>query len=70
MTDIQDNTIRLMLAYLCVGSEKTLERKVELLDRFKLVDSEIAAVCGSALQSIRNARQQYKKIAKKTKTTK
>ena len=70
MTDIQDNTVRLMLAYLCVGAEKTLERKVELLDRFKIVDSEIAAVCGCALQSIRNARQQNKKIAKKTKKTK
>lgn len=50
--------IRLMLAYLCVATEKeaSLERKVEILDKFDLTDSEIAKICSSAVQSIRNAR--------------
>jgi hypothetical protein len=59
----QDPTIRLMLAYLCVAkeSEASLVRKVEILDRFKLSDSEIATVCNASVQSIRNARQMRKK---------
>jgi len=56
-----------MLAFLCVEKEKSLGQKVELLDRFRLTDADIAAVCGCALQSIRNARQQYKKAAKALK---
>ena len=57
------NSIRLMLAYLCIATEKdaNLERKVAILDRFKLTDGEIAIVCQSAAQSIRNARQSLKK---------
>jgi len=50
--------IRLMLAYLCIATEKeaSLERKVEILDKFDLTDAEVARICSSAVQSIRNAR--------------
>src|SRR6266404_6198541 len=43
--------IRLMLAYLCVATEAeaSLERSVQILDRFNLTDAEIARVCGSAV---------------------
>jgi hypothetical protein len=62
-------SIRLMLAYLCVATEKeaSLERKVEILDRFELTDAEIAHVCGSALQSIRNARHHVRKHGSQNK---
>lgn len=58
-----DPTIRLMLAYLCISSEAeaSLVRKVEILDRFDLSDTEIATVCGATAQSVRNARLQRKK---------
>jgi hypothetical protein len=61
--------IRLMLAFLCVATEKeaSLERKVEILDKFDLTDSEMAKICSSAVQSIRNARLYLRKHAKKTK---
>jgi hypothetical protein len=54
--------IRLMLAYLCIGKEgeASLVRKVEILDRFELSDAEIARVCLSGVQSVRNARQELK----------
>jgi hypothetical protein len=55
---------KLMLAYLCVsteGPEASLVRKVKILDRFNLTDAEIAKVCSSTVQSIRNARQFAKK---------
>jgi hypothetical protein len=69
-TDTPDRSesVRLMLAYLCIATEKeaSLERKVEILDRFDLTDAEIATVCKSAVQSIRNARHH----AAKTKKTK
>jgi hypothetical protein len=60
---------RLMLAYLCIATEKeaSLERKVEILDKFGLTDSEIAKVCSSAIQSIRNARHYLRKHAHKSK---
>ena len=60
---------RLMLAYLCIATEKeaSLERKVEILDRFKLSTAEIARVCGSAVQSILNARQYLRKHGKGNK---
>jgi DNA-directed RNA polymerase specialized sigma24 family protein len=63
------DAVRLMLAYLCVATEKeaSLERKVEILDKFGLSDSEIAKICGSALQSIRNARHYIRKHGKKSK---
>jgi len=58
-----DNSIRLMLAYLCVSkeSEASFVRKVQILDRFTLNDSEIAKVCNISVQSVRNARQILKK---------
>ncbi len=65
--DSPDST-RLMLAYLCIATEKeaSLERKVEILDKFDLTDSEIAKVCSSAVQSIRNARHYLRKHARKS----
>jgi hypothetical protein len=38
------DSIRLMLAYLCISTEKeaSLERKVEILDRFDLDDGRVA----------------------------
>lgn len=64
-------SIRLMLAYLCIATEKeaSIERKVEILDRFGLTDSEIARVCKSAVQSIRNARHSLAKRGSKSKKT-
>jgi hypothetical protein len=61
--------IRLMLAYLCVATEKeaSLERKVEILDKFDLTDSEIAKICSSAVQSIRNARHYLRTHGHKSK---
>jgi hypothetical protein len=52
-----------MLAFLCVSkeAEASLERKVQILDRFRLKDGEIARVCGVAVQSVRNARANVKK---------
>jgi hypothetical protein len=65
-------SIRLMLAYLCVATEKeaSIERKVEILDRFGLTDTEIAVVCKSAVQSIRNARHSLSKHGPKRKNAK
>ncbi|MGH7497130.1 MAG: hypothetical protein ACREOO_32670 [bacterium] len=61
----EDSAIRLMLGYLCIANEAeaSLVRKVEILDRFGLLDKEIAAICACALQSVRDARQQRKKRA-------
>jgi len=65
-------SIRLMLAYLCISTEKeaSLERKVEILDRFDLNDADIARVCKSQIQSIRNARYSVTKHGSKSKKTK
>jgi hypothetical protein len=61
-----------MLAYLCIATEReaSIERKVEILDRFGLTDGEIATVCKSAVQSIRNARHSLAKHGAKSKKTK
>ena len=58
-----DSAIRLMLAYLCIAkeAEASLERKVQILDRFELTDTEIATVSGVAVQSVRNARLNVKR---------
>jgi len=63
---------RLMLAYLCISTEKaaSLETKVEILDRFGLSASEIATVCGASAQSVSNARYFLKKHGAKNKKTK
>jgi len=61
----------LMLGYLCIATEKeaSLDRKVEILDRFGLSDTEIARICKSVPQSIRNARYSLSKHAAKKKKT-
>jgi len=58
------DSVRLMLAYLCVATEKeaSLETKVGILTRFDLSNAEIARVCGSKVQSIKNARAALKKL--------
>jgi len=60
-----DNPVRLMLGYLCVANEAeaSLVRKVEILDRFELIDAEIAKICGCSVQSVRDARLKRKKKA-------
>ncbi len=67
----EDVTIRLMIGYLCIVNEveASLPRKVQILDRFKLPDVEIAQICGCSTQSVRDARFKAKKTshAKKTK---
>ena len=54
-----DESVKMMLAYLCVAkeAEASIVRKVQILDRFGLTDTQIAKVCGAAVQSVRNARQ-------------
>jgi DNA-directed RNA polymerase specialized sigma24 family protein len=61
MTD--DNSIRLMLGYLCIvnEAEASLVRKVQVLDRFGLSDTEIAQICACSVQSVRDARLKGKK---------
>jgi hypothetical protein len=51
----------LMLGYLCIKSADNLIEKVSILDRFGLTDDDIATICGSAVQSVRNARQKKSK---------
>lgn len=67
-----DNTIKLMLGYLCIANEAeaSLVRKVEILDRFSLSDQEIATICSASSQSIRNARQLLKKTKNANKKKK
>ena len=62
------DSVRLMLAYLCVSQDPnaSIEKRVNILDRFGLTDAEIASVCDCATQSVRNARQKNKRTAKKT----
>ena len=59
----EEKSIRLMLGYLCIANEAeaSLVRKVQILDRFNLPDAEIAQICGSSPQSIRDARLKHKK---------
>lgn len=61
-----DEKVLLMLAHLCVAkeAEASLERKVEILDRFDLTDDQIAQVCGARSGSVRNARHNLKKRRK------
>jgi hypothetical protein len=51
------NQVALMLGYLCVKDCENLVQKVSILDRFDLLDSEIASICDCAIQSVRNSRQ-------------
>jgi hypothetical protein len=59
----QDKTVRLMLGYLCIANEAeaSLVRKVQILDRFDLLDAEIVKICSASIQSVRNARLKGKK---------
>jgi hypothetical protein len=61
------NSTHLMLAYLCIATEKeaSLETKVEILSRFNLSNAEIAKVCGSKIQSVKNARHLLRKHGSK-----
>jgi len=63
----EDKSILLMLAYLCISTEAeaSLIRKVQILDRFDMKDEDIAKVCGSSIQSVRNARALGKKKRKR-----
>lgn len=56
-------TIRLMMGYLCVAkeAEASVVRKVQILDRFRLRDVEIAKICDCVVQAVRNARHMLKK---------
>ncbi len=58
MRENEDAKIVLMLGYLCVSTEPeaSLVRKVQILDRFDLKDSDIAKICDRPIQSVRNAR--------------
>jgi hypothetical protein len=61
--------IRLMLAYLCISTEKeaSLERKVEILGKFDLTNAEMAKICGAKVQSVHNARHYLKTHGPKSK---
>jgi hypothetical protein len=63
--------LRLMLAYLCIATEReaSLETKVGILTRFDLTNIEIARVCGSKIQSVKNARHSLSKYGSKRKKT-
>ncbi len=66
------DSVRLMLAYLCIASEReaSLETKVGILARFDLSNIEIARVCGSKVQSVKNARHSLRKHGSKRKEPK
>lgn len=68
-TTNESEVMRLMLGYLCITTEAeaSLERKVEILDRFNLTDAEIAKICGGAIQSIRNARYSLRRLRRARK---
>jgi len=65
--EVFDNSVRLMLAYLCIAAEKesSLEIKVGILSRFGLTNAEMAAVCGSKIQSVKNALHSIRKDGSK-----
>jgi len=55
----------LMMGYICIKDVETLPEKVDILDRFGLLDSDIASICNCAVQSIRDARQKLKKRSRR-----
>jgi len=61
--DDKKNQAILMLGYLCISTEieSSLERKVQILDRFELSDKEISKICSCSKQSVANARQNLRK---------
>ncbi len=58
---LEVNRIELMLAYLCIKDLSSLPEQVEVLDHCGFASAEIAAICGVAEGSVRNARMQIKK---------
>lgn len=62
----ESRQVPLMLGYLCISTEKdsNLIRKVEILDKFQLIDDEIAIICDCKAQSVRDARQKLKRKKK------
>jgi hypothetical protein len=52
----------LMLAYLCIKDLSALSEQIAVLDRFGFTSLQIAAICGVAEGSVRNARMQSKKV--------
>lgn len=64
LNDEDSGPVRLMLAYLCTATldkEATLTTKVEVLNRFGLSNLDIATVCASTVQSIKNVRSSLRK---------
>lgn len=61
------NRTELMLAYLCIATEieSSLARKIEILERFDLLNKDIALICGCKPQAVADARQRLKKTKKK-----
>ena len=55
------DAIKLMLAYLCVNEVTGLADKVATLDRFGLLDYELALVCGVDERAIRDSRYKRKR---------
>ncbi|MCL5428931.1 MAG: hypothetical protein M1347_03885 [Chloroflexi bacterium] len=55
-----DKNLVYMVAYLCIKDLENLTEQVKVLDRFDLTDAERAQICGSAIQSTRDARQKIK----------
>ena len=58
-----EKRMMLMLGYLCVATEieSSLVRKIEILERFGLLASEIAMICKCNVQSVRDAQQKLKR---------
>ncbi len=54
--------VTLILAYLCIKDLDSLPEQVAVLDRFGFASAQIAAICGVAEGSVRNARVQSKKV--------
>jgi hypothetical protein len=52
----------LVLGYLCVRDLKGLPAQVSILDRLGFSNTEIAAITGAAVQSVKNARTRKAKI--------
>lgn len=62
----ESRQVAVMLGFLCAATETDANviRKVQILDRFGLIDDEIALICDCNAQSVRNARQQLKRKKK------
>lgn len=56
-----NETVTLMIGYLCIKDLENLTEQVSILDRFDLTDAQKAQICGAKTQSVRNARLKIKK---------